>query len=126
MALKELNINPVIDIVNSVVEKNQDLVKGTKTEQDMLEVRVGLNVHDISGPHLEPFGRVTMEVPSSYLVVRTQPNGYGGTCRPEQEKLMRDIAETLSSQYDVVYVYALTPEHGPKKRKSLPDFERDV
>lgn len=120
MTLRELNINPAIDIVSLVVEgynaKVEKSYEKVLTEHDMLEVRVGLHEHNIRGPHLEPFGFVTMSVPTGNLVVKTVVGRYSGTLQPVHEGLMKNIAERLSETYDVAYIHGLTPDHVPEKK----------
>jgi len=121
MVLRELNINPVIELVNKIVQENGTKRGNILTEHDALEIRVGPRVHDVLGVHISPFGRVIMEVPSGYLIVRTEPTpSYEGKkyikkYLPEHEAFMKEIALELSKTHDVVYIHGLTLEHALKE-----------
>ncbi len=118
MALKIIDINPVIDLVKrtigaSGINDRTPSGRSVATEADSLEVRVGLK----AGYSIEVLGRVTMDVPSGYLVVRTESNKYtNGPHQLQYRGLMRYIAQDLSKQYEVAYITPLKAENIPKER----------
>ncbi len=120
MELKILDINPVIDLVKgsigeSGINDRTPIGKGIATDADSLEIRVGLEARH----SFEVLGRITMDVPSGYLVVRTESNKYTDRPHnPQYRELMRDIAKDLSRQYEVAYIAPLKVENIPKERDS--------
>ncbi len=117
MALKILDINPVVERVKETIEASGinngvSRIKKVHTEADSLEILVGFNFRG----GMEPFGRVTMDVPSGYLVVRTEDDQYTGKpCDKKYEKLIGTIAQNLAHYYEVTYVTPLTPENRAKE-----------
>ena len=116
MGTTRLDINSAIDIVASVIAQDTTTIK-VITEHDNLEVRIGTHQHDMGGPHLEPFGRVTMQIPSGVLAVTSSYNEnttqeYRDMCG----SIMQNVADALAKQYEVAYVAPLTPEHIPPRK----------
>ncbi len=116
MALKILNINPVIYLVKNTIGTSRihdmlPLGRSVVTEADSLEVRVGLKKRD----KIDVFGYVTRDVPSGYLVVRMEGNEFTYE-KPQYDELMLDIAKDLSQVYEVTYIAQLRAKNRPEKK----------